>query len=760
MSKLHLNYLFILFSLSLLGVLGNYISLPLFFGVDFIFGSIAVLMATRLLGMAGAVTVALIAGTYTYFIWGHPYAMIIFSAEAIVLGLLLRWKISSLVLADIIFWLVVGMPLIWLFYSSIMGMDQTQALLILLKQPVNGVTNAIIATYLLLLIPDKYILKIIKDYQGQIQLKELLFNTLLGITLAVSLIIIIVNVNSTKNLYESVLSEQLHQYLDRFEIIHSSDNSNEIKNDDRLDKYKFDVVVVSAENAVLSNTLAASELINFRAGGSSIKLNENLFLWQPERNELPFMLWWNKAYYFISRPFQHQQGNKIYLLQSTRVIISKIQTDILMAFQLLFSLTIFGGLFAYIVSRKLTRTIVNLTETTKNLPEKIKNNLKIEWPSSKISELSQLSRQAENISNNIRMSFDEVSIHAKTIFEASMDSIITIDDNDVVQGFNHAAEILFGYRREEIIGNNINILAPESEKGKSGNSLNELISKNRLSVTGKRIELSGKCKDGREVPIELSVTKTVFNNKVQYTGIITDITERKINEKLKRDFISTVSHELRTPLTSINGAIKLLRSQNKSMDSEQSELLFDVTSRNIDRLSTLINDLLDFEKLDSSGIKYEKDSIRVKDLIAGVVEQTHHLAEQKNIELCHFVEQEYEFIADFQRVSQILVNLISNAIKFSPENKTVEIGCTAEDGMINLFVKDCGAGISEEFKNKIFERFTQADSADNRQIQRGTGLGLAISKSMTEGMGGRIGFNSTEGQGSTFFIIFPLTIPV
>jgi len=102
-----------------------------------------------------------------------------------------------------------------------------------------------------------------------------------------------------------------------------------------------------------------------------------------------------------------------------------------------------------------------------------------------------------------------------------------------------------------------------------------------------------------------------------------------------------------------------------------------------------------------------------------------------------------------------MVNFVSNAIKFSAKNDTVEVGCVLEDTILKLYVKDNGEGISQEFKMQIFERFTQADSSDDRQIQRGTGLGLAISKRMTEDMGGVIGFDSVEGKGSTFFVKFP-----
>lgn len=759
MQKARLNYFIFFLVLSLFGVLGNYLSLPLFFGVSFIFGSIAVLITIRLLGTASAVAVAVIAGSYTYIIWGHPYAMVIFTVEALVVGLLWQRKIANLVLADIIFWLVAGLPLVWLFYSGVMNMEQSPTFMIALKQAVNGVANAIIATYLILLIPPRYILQQNEEAQGKIQLNELLFTTLLGIPLVFSFIIVSFQNSQMKENLENGLAEQLELYLEHLEhdgLI----NDLDLVHEDRLQhKNKFDVMIFTDNSSFIDSTLPFDKELEFISQGSIKKINEKLSLWMPERNNMPLMLWWNKAYYFIDETISGKTNGKVYILQSTPKVINNIQMNILTAFKLLFALILVGGIAAYYISRSLTGTIIKLTTATKDLPEKLKNRSKIDWPKSAVNEFLQLSQQAEIMSNNISATFDEVNMQAKTILESSIDSIITVDERGMILAFNHAAEDLFGYGREEILGKEFKVIVPPQHKELSGENSNERNMKNIFSSSNKRVELVGQHKDGHALPIELSVTKTVFNGNTRYTGIITDISERKINEQLKRDFISTVSHELRTPLTSINGAVKLLKVQGESgvLDPEQSISMLDVTSRNIDRLSTLINDLLDFEKLDSSGLQYVNDDIHIKTLIAEVIEQTKNISEQANVSLKENVEEGCEyFIADSQRVSQVLVNLVSNAIKFSPENESVEIGCIAESSLIKFYVKDHGAGIPAEFKDHLFERFTQADSADNRKIQRGTGLGLAISKRMTEDMGGTIGFDSVEGQGSTFFISFPV----
>ena len=645
--------------------------------------------------------------------------------------------------------------MVWVFYGGVIGMEQTPTFLIALKQAVNGVANAIIASYLILLIPPKYNLREENKGHGKIHLNDLLFTTLLGIPLVFSFVMVSFENKVTQENLESGLAENLEVYLEHIEHRDFLKDPDSIRNDRLRHKNKFDVMMFANGTSYIDSTLPFDKELEFTRNGSIKKINEKLSLWMPERNNMPLMLWWNKAFYFVEKTISGNNNGRVYVLQNTQAVISKIQKNVLTTFEMLFSLILIGGVAAYFISRGLTGTIIQLTTATKNLPEKLKSNLKIEWPKSNITEYLQLSKQAEIMSANISSTFDEVNMQAKTILESSIDSIITIDENGIILNFNHAAETLFGYSRDEVLGQNFKILVPERHNDLHDQNLNEFNLGNYLPLSGKREELVGIHKKGQSLPIELSVTRTEFNNKIRYTGIITDITERKVNEQLKRDFISTVSHELRTPLTSINGAVKLLKAQSEVISQEQSAEMLDVTSRNIDRLSELINDLLDFEKLDSSGMVYEKENITVNTLAPTLIEQTRSLADQAKILLAVDLECENELNADPQRLTQVLVNLVSNAIKFSPENETVKVGCISEDAKIKIYVKDNGLGIPNKFKNKIFERFTQADSADDRQIQRGTGLGLAISKRMTEDMGGTIGFDSEEGQGSTFFVIFP-----
>ena len=135
--------------LALAGLAGNYLSIPLFFGVDFLLGSIAVMIVLRLFGMGPGVMVAVIAGSYTYVLWNHPYALLILTAEALFVGAMLRRGHGNLVLLDALYWVVIGTPLVWLFYSGVMQFDVQATLLVVLKQSVNGILNTVLASLLI-----------------------------------------------------------------------------------------------------------------------------------------------------------------------------------------------------------------------------------------------------------------------------------------------------------------------------------------------------------------------------------------------------------------------------------------------------------------------------------------------------------------------------------------------------------------------------------------------------------------------------------
>jgi signal transduction histidine kinase/CheY-like chemotaxis protein len=263
-------------------------------------------------------------------------------------------------------------------------------------------------------------------------------------------------------------------------------------------------------------------------------------------------------------------------------------------------------------------------------------------------------------------------------------------------------------------------------------------------------------KNGTSVPVLLTVSalRDKFGDITGYLSIARDISELKRIDKMKNEFVSTVSHELRTPLTSISGALGIVTNGLVGELPEQASKMIKIAHNNSLRLIALVNDLLDMEKLLAGKIQFQMHYCSTIDLIRRSVESNAAYATQYGVTYqINEKAVDEKILVDAQRIQQVMANLLSNAAKFSPPGESIDIKCERKFGRIRVSVNDKGPGVNDEFRNRIFQKFSQADSSDTRQ-KGGTGLGLAICKEMIEQMGGKIGFDSVAGQGASFYFEF------
>lgn len=251
------------------------------------------------------------------------------------------------------------------------------------------------------------------------------------------------------------------------------------------------------------------------------------------------------------------------------------------------------------------------------------------------------------------------------------------------------------------------------------------------------------------------VQRSESGRPLRVFGMALDITERKAAERLKNEFVSTVSHELRTPLTSIRGALGLSLSGKLGEIPAKARQMLEVADRNSERLSLLINDILDLEKIESGRLDFELKATDLVDVVRNALDSNDGYASRYKVSLAlSGAPATARVYADEHRLAQAMANLLSNAIKYSPSGSTVEVVIDDIPDAFRISVRDRGEGIPESFHAHIFGRFAQADATDSRE-RGGTGLGLSITKAIVERHGGTIGFESTLGVGTTFYFSVP-----
>jgi len=342
------------------------------------------------------------------------------------------------------------------------------------------------------------------------------------------------------------------------------------------------------------------------------------------------------------------------------------------------------------------------------------------------------------------------------LLENASDLVQSVSPKGRFQFVNRAWKDALGYTQEEVSRITLwDVVHPAHH-----DRYKEMIRRIMNGGGGDRLEVVFVTKEGAEITVEGSINCRFVDDKpVATRGIFRDITERKIVDRMKQEFISTVSHELRTPLTSIIAALGLLESGRLASDTERVAELVTVAHRNSNRLLRLINNLLDLQKLAAGKISYHITSIDARNLIEEAVRGIRSFADSLGIRLEIIeVTSGIRILADRDHLIQVLNNLLSNAIKFSPKGAEVILNASRQGERVIISVADCGPGIPEEFQERLFEKFTQVDSSPTR-TSGGSGLGLSIVKGLVDGMRGRISVDTRIGRGTTFHVDLPMASP-
>lgn len=248
-----------------------------------------------------------------------------------------------------------------------------------------------------------------------------------------------------------------------------------------------------------------------------------------------------------------------------------------------------------------------------------------------------------------------------------------------------------------------------------------------------------------------------YQEKLEQLRLINEECEKtKAASQIKSQFISTVSHEIRTPLTSIKGSLDLATSGALGQVPEKLARVLNIAAKNGQRLTTLVDDLLDLQKIEAGKMEFHFVKLNVNELVRESVEAAEGYAEKHDIHMTTSLPARALTVrGDSFRLAQVINNLLSNAIKFSKESGSVHVQVKSNGNHVRISVQDAGLGIPEDARVRLFQSFSQVDSSDRRKVA-GTGLGLNIAKRIVEQHGGIIDYTSQQGVGSTFYVELPL----
>lgn len=354
-------------------------------------------------------------------------------------------------------------------------------------------------------------------------------------------------------------------------------------------------------------------------------------------------------------------------------------------------------------------------------------------------DLAETIAQQERVIERLEERLEDINMRFRKVVTSIPLGLLVVTEGNLIAMVNSRVENIFGYDKDELAGKPLSFLFPSIET---------------LELSAKSQTVIGQRKSGESAACELFVSEVEIDDDKRTFVHVLDVTERHRLEQLRKDFVAMVSHDLRTPLTSINMGLDMMEQGSCGELSEHAALVVKHAKSSSDYLISLVTELLDAEKMQSSEFEIELSGTSVRAVVDKALSATKAAAAKTKVAIESDITND-AFYADEDRIVQVLINLISNAVKYSPAGSEVLVKAGLEGAGLRFRVIDRGPGIPKQQHAVIFERYRQL--AQPKGIKRrGFGLGLAICKALVEAHKGTIGVESEEGKGSTFWFFIPL----
>jgi len=754
--------------LTALAYLGNVANLPLFFNVDFLFGSVVVFVILHYLGWAPATVSAVIAASHTAVLWQHPYAVIIMALEALMVGIFYRRRSGNLMLLTTLYWILIGMPLVVLFYGGVMDVAQQSTVLIVFKQAINGIVNALIAA-LLISVLQHYFPRLEREAsRSPFTFSQAIFLLMVALVLLPAMAILVVSARAEMARVEDDVASKLAitSYSSRqavnawtsenLQTLRSLASYAQMDNPERIAVLRTEMELLKMSDPDFLAMAVVNPMGQVIAGEPADVATERLGGAEVARRP------------YFSRMITGMQGtasNVVTRGERPRVLLGVpiVEGDIMTGAvvgivdpqrlrEMLFRLSGNWTVEATIVDAN-NRVVASTAEGveafqdySRRIPddsEHERGNLYIRVPESH-----------RNVSIMQRWQHSQYLTKDRIGTASSWSIVLQAPIAPYQDALNSRYQSMLLVMLLVIIGT---ILLSATLSRRMLASLTQLtvVAENLPDKVTRQEELDWPTSRINEIDTLINcfrITSTHLGEsftRIQEANIelVAAKQEAEAASRTKSEFLANISHDLRTPLNGILGYAQIL-GRDAALDARTREAV-SIIEKSGNHLLNLINDILDVSRIEAQKLVLQPEPFRLSSFLDDVTDIVTLQARQKGLQIHTEFDPDLPtaVVGDQKRLRQILLNLLNNAVKFT-ESGDVWFRAGTSGDRLAFEVEDTGPGIPRDQLGEIFSPFKQLSK--HIQSEEGTGLGLAIVKRLVEMMDGEVGVESTPGEGSRF----------